>query len=159
MGHIISRIARVTASLFLLRHARGRHAAGRGKKRVQTSRAWSSRQGSRLGRRWRSCGTLPSLRELPPYLVATAGVAIDHTEGKEDHTFTEQVLNWWATNGSKLPTWAEAAQIVFAFSPNSAAAERVFSLLKLMFGDQQMSALADIIRTALMLRYHELAVG
>ena len=31
--------------------------------------------------------------------------------------------------------------------------ERVFSLLKSMFGDQQMSTLADVIRAALMLRY------
>ena len=43
-------------------------------------------------------------------------------------------------------------QIVGSFTPNSAAAERVFSLLKLMFGDTQMSALADMIQTALMLK-------
>jgi hypothetical protein len=99
------------------------------------------------------------LRELPAYLTATAGVVIDHTEGKEDHSFTEQVLKWWATNGSKFPAWAEAAQIVFAFTPNSAAAERVFSLLKLMFGDQQAHLLADIIQAALMLRYNKRQVG
>ena len=34
--------------------------------------------------------------------------------------------------------------IVFAFTPNSAAAERVFSLLTATFGDQQMVTLADI---------------
>ena len=53
----------------------------------------------------------------------------------------------------------EAAQIVFAFTPNSAAAERTFSLLKSMFGDQQLDTLADIIQTALMLRINERAVG
>ena len=64
------------------------------------------------------------------------------------------------TNSSKFPAWAEAARIVFAFSPNSAAAERIFSLLKVMFGDQQMTALvADIIETALMLRYNKRVVG
>ena len=52
-----------------------------------------------------------------------------------------------------------AAEIVFAFTPNSAAAERVFSLLKAMFGDQQLGALADIIQTALMLRYNKRNVG
>ena len=98
-------------------------------------------------------------RELPAYLVATAGVVIDHTESKDDHTFTNQVLRWWAANGSKFPAWAEAAQIVFAFTPNSAAAERVFSMLKAMFGDQQMEALADMIQTALMLRYNKRSVG
>ena len=39
------------------------------------------------------------------------------------------------------PKWAYAARIAFALSPNSASCERVFSALKLMFGDQQMSAL------------------
>jgi hypothetical protein len=51
------------------------------------------------------------------------------------------------------------AQIVFAFTPNSAAAERVFSMLKAMFGDQQMETLADIIQTALMLRINQRKVG
>ena len=41
----------------------------------------------------------------------------------------------------------------------SAAAERVFSLLKLMFGDTQMSALADMIQAALMLNYNARKVG
>ena len=41
----------------------------------------------------------------------------------------------------------------------AASCERVFALLKLMFGDQQMTALADIIQSALMLRYNKRAVG
>ena len=44
-------------------------------------------------------------------------------------------------------------------SPNSASCERVFSLLKLMWGDQQMSTLADAIRASLMLRYNDRVVG
>ena len=36
---------------------------------------------------------------------------------------------------------------------------RVFSLLKLMFGDQQMTSLADMIQAALMLRYNKRTVG
>ena len=58
-----------------------------------------------------------------------------------------------------VAAWAEVAQIVFAFTPNSAAAERVFSMLKAMFGDQQMETLADIIQTALMLRINKRKVG
>ena len=54
---------------------------------------------------------------------------------------------------------ADAARIVFAFTPNSAAAERVLSLLKAMFGDLQMETLADIIQTALMLRINKRKVG
>ena len=50
-------------------------------------------------------------------------------------------------------------QIVGSFTPNSAAAERVFSMLKLMFGDPQISALADMVQAALMLRYNKRKVG
>jgi hypothetical protein len=35
----------------------------------------------------------------------------------------------------------------------------VFSLLKLMFGDLQMSALEDMIQAALMLKYNKRKVG
>ena len=103
--------------------------------------------------------TYALLRELPAYLTAVAGIAINHSEGKEDHSITNQILLWWEVNGSKFPAWAEAAQIVFAFTPNSAAAERVFSQLKSMFGDQQMDTLADIIQAALMLRINKRSVG
>ena len=55
--------------------------------------------------------------------------------------------------------WALAMRIVGSFTPNSAAAERVFSLLKSMFGDEQMWALADMIQAALMLKYNQRNVG
>jgi hypothetical protein len=35
----------------------------------------------------------------------------------------------------------------------------VISLLKLLFGDAQMSALADMIQAALMLKYNQRKVG
>ena len=50
-------------------------------------------------------------------------------------------------------------RIVRSFTPNSAAAERVFSLLKDLFGDQQMLALADYVQAALMLNYNDRKVG
>ena len=45
--------------------------------------------------------------------------------------------------------------MVFALTPNSAASERVFALLKSMFGEEQMSVLADILACALKLRYNK----
>ena len=45
------------------------------------------------------------------------------------------------------------------FAPHTRLAERVFSLLKLMFGEVQMSSLADMIQAALMLRYNGRKVG
>ena len=50
-------------------------------------------------------------------------------------------------------------RIVGSLTPNSAAAERVFSMLKQMFGDMQMRALADMIQAALMLKYNKRTVG
>jgi hypothetical protein len=94
--------------------------------------------------------------ELPAYLSTCAGTAYDHDDVKK---FTGDVLNFWANHGKEFPTWALAMQIVGSFTPNSAAAERAFSLLKLMFGDTQMSALADMIQAALMLRYNKRTVG
>ena len=51
------------------------------------------------------------------------------------------------------------ARIVFALSPNSAACERIFSLLKRFFGDEQMSVLTDYINAALKLAYNKRTVG
>ena len=58
-----------------------------------------------------------------------------------------------------LPAWALAARVVFAISPNSASCERVFALLKNLFGDMQMRALADYVEAALMLNYNDRNVG
>lgn len=52
-----------------------------------------------------------------------------------------------------MTSWALGARVAFAISPNSASCERIFALLKMMFGEEQMSALADYIQAALMLRY------
>ncbi len=74
--------------------------------------------------------------EVPFYLSAcsSASLVVDHGDVKE---FTTKVLKWWAlADKSKFPAWAVAARIVFSFTPNSAACERVFSLLKFIFGDQ-----------------------
>ena len=55
------------------------------------------------------------------------------------------------------------ARIAFALSPTSASCERVFALLKSMFGEalaeDQTRCLADFVRTALMLRYNKRIVG
>ena len=101
---------------------------------------------------------VPKLKaELPLYLAAAA---MAPTFDKADvEAYTKAVLEWWQTNGNSFKSWALAARIVFAISPNSASCERVFSLLKLMFGDQQLSSLADFLRAAIMLRYNARKVG
>ena len=52
-----------------------------------------------------------------------------------------------------------AARIVFAISPNSASCERVFALLRNLFGELQMKSLADYVQAALMLNYNQRSVG
>ena len=59
----------------------------------------------------------------------------------------------------KIPEWSKAARIIFAFSANLAGCERVFSLLKVMFGDQQHTLLADYLQGSLVLRYNARKVG
>ena len=51
--------------------------------------------------------------------------------------YTEKVLCWWRQHGQGFPTWSLAARMAFSISASSAACERVFSLLKQMFGEQQ----------------------
>ena len=58
-----------------------------------------------------------------------------------------------------FPAWAQASRIAFAMSPNSASCERVFALLKEMFGEDQERALADQLKAALMLAYNKRRVG
>ena len=72
------------------------------------------------------------------------------------------MLTWWRTNGSSFKQWALAARTAHCLCNLSEfcfVRERVFSLLKLMYGDQQISTLADAIRAALMLRYNDRVVG
>ena len=82
-------------------------------------------------------------QELPLYLVAAQHAPAFDKSGMD--SYTDAVLKWWRTNGNSFPKWAMAARMAFALSPNSAPCERVFSLVKIMFGDEQMimSALAD----------------
>ena len=94
--------------------------------------------------------------QLPAYLVAASHAAINTLEVDDS---SQGVLEWWRTNGKAFPAWASAARIVFAISPNSASCERVFSLLRVMYGDQQANVLADHLQVSLMSRYNQRIVG
>ena len=88
---------------------------------------------------------------------ARSAPPMDHRDVK---AFTKAVLDFWRKHGTKMPTWRKAAKIVyFAIPPTSAASERVFSLLKAMFGKDQDASLSDLIQGALMLRYNKREVG
>ena len=89
--------------------------------------------------------------ELPDYLQACRGLVIDHGDVGD---FTTSVLKWWASHHKRFPMWAQAARIAFCLSPNSAACERVFSLLQCSFGANRDGSLADQVQASVMLRYN-----
>ena len=82
-------------------------------------------------------------QELPQYIAHSEDLSSDYDP-----------LQWWKSKESVLPTWASCARQVLCIQPSSAAAERVFSLLQVSFGDCQGLALQDYIETALMLQYN-----
>ena len=111
------------------------------------------------------CAAVPALKrvaaaikaEVATYRVATrAAPSIDHSDVD---AFTATVLQFWRSDGTKMPAWRKAAIIIFAIPPTSAASERVFSLLEAMFGKDQDNSLSDLIQAALMLRYNGHNVG
>lgn len=62
--------------------------------------------------------------------------------------------HWWKTNEAELPHWPSAAKMVLVLQPSSAASERVFSILTMLFGHLQDIALQDYIECSLMLQFN-----
>ena len=81
--------------------------------------------------------------ELPTYLSLTTDLSTDI-----------DVPKWWKDHHEELPKWSAAALKAFLVQPSSAAAESVFSLLKNSFGEQQQSALHDLVTATLMVQYN-----
>jgi len=93
-------------------------------------------------------------RELPCYTSAARSVSFS---SDDVDLYTDAVLSFWAqapSGANGMPTWVRAAKIAFAMTPNSASCERVFSMLSVMWGEQQLNSLADAIQASLMLRYN-----
>jgi hypothetical protein len=85
-------------------------------------------------------------RDLPTYTAADNVFCIDHGDVGD---FTRRILRCWKSCVSEVGAWSEAARM----APNSAGAERVFSLLKIPLGSNQETALSDYIRGSIILRY------
>lgn len=82
--------------------------------------------------------------ELPTYLAQAEGVRVE--DGQQ--------LKWWQDHQDQLPHWARAAKLLVLVQPSSAAAERVFSLLRAAFDDRQEAALEDDLEASVMLAYN-----
>ena len=86
---------------------------------------------------------LALLHELPQYLAEA-----------EDASNQTDALQWWQEKATVLPHWVKAFSKVLLVQPSSAASERVFSLLKASFSEQQDGALEDYLEASLMLQYN-----
>jgi len=85
-------------------------------------------------------------RDLPAYVAAASGFSIDHGDVGD---FTEGILGWWKSHATEVGAWGDVALIAFAMTKKSAGAERAFSLLKIIFGNNQNTSLADKIRESM----------
>ena len=65
-----------------------------------------------------------------------------------------ETLYWWKGHKQHLPNWSKALEDVLLVQPSSAAAERVFSMLKASFSHQQDHSLQDYIDTSLFLQFN-----
>ena len=132
-------------------------ASSRERRRRACRRRLTRRRARRAScRRRRRCGT-PGGARTSSTACTDCSRAFDKTSVND---YTEAILGWWrAANCSAFPAWALAARIVFAISPNSASCERVFALLRNLFGELQVNSLADYIQASLMLNYNKRQVG
>ena len=86
--------------------------------------------------------------ELPTYIVKASQIP------DEFDTLSDS-WPWWKSVARELPAWSSAIPKLVVVQPSSAAAERAFSMLTAMFGEQQHDALEDYIETSLMLRVND----
>ena len=77
--------------------------------------------------------------------VRLADKCIDH----------ESVLAFFELHQKELPMFARVSQILSVYATSSAACERVFSMLRTMFGDKQESSLEDYKAAAVQLKYNK----
>ena len=84
--------------------------------------------------------------KLPAYLAATEDLVINTEKRK---------VQWWHNHKDQLPHWISAVKKVLLVQPSSAAAERVFSILKSSFNDQQEQPLVDYLQANVMTQYNK----
>ena len=94
---------------------------------------------------------------------------------KGDPMTPERVVAWWAksvpdpagldltgdaakkykASAGKYPTWRWVVRVLLLIQPSSAAAERVFSLMRRNFNSENLQSKLDIIEATLMVQYNE----
>ena len=82
----------------------------------------------------------------PAYMAAAEDVVIPTEEKK---------VEWWCGHKEQLPPWASAVKQVLFVQPLSPTAERVFSILRAPFNEQQNCALVDYLQASAMSQYNK----
>ena len=75
---------------------------------------------------------------------------------KKNVAVNVELLPWWNNHKVKLAAWYKVVQEAVLLQPSSTGAERVFSMLDSLFGDEQEAALEDYKETSVIMRYNEL---
>jgi len=92
--------------------------------------------------------------DFPQYM---ARAAMFTTSRGSISDFTGDVLKFWKQHRSELNgTWSIATRVVFSISANSAASERVFSIMKRMYGKHsgRDNSLGEQVSTSIKLAYN-----
>ena len=84
--------------------------------------------------------------ELPRYLAVADGAGLQTEEEK---------LQWWSRNEANLPNCSSMVKKVLLVQPSFASAERVFSIMKNFFTNQQDAALEQTVEASVMLYYNQ----
>ena len=116
-----------------------------------------------LGRsEFRAAAFLELVRgEFAAYMRAVQLFGTQRHERDENNILTfhfklEAIMKFWQNNYSLFPNIAKVARFCMTLCPSSAAAERVFSVMKNMFSKQQLTTmLEDYSETGLMLAYNK----
>ena len=86
---------------------------------------------------------------IPPYSERV----VKDAAGKERDSF--DVKEWWVSMREKLPGFFQVLHVILTHTPNSAAAEHLFSILNNLFGSKQTCSRADYIEFSLMKQFNE----
>jgi hypothetical protein len=83
------------------------------------------------------------------------GAPAEENAEPRDEDVCKAIMTFFKNHEKKVPAFAKVAKLLAVIPTSSAAAERVFSLLRRMFDDTQQSTLEDKLELALLLKYND----
>jgi hypothetical protein len=89
--------------------------------------------------------------ELAAYVSAAMDAVRDPARADKR---SDEVSDWWALHAARLPLFSTLMRDVALACPSSAAAERVFSVMRRSFGKGQKTSMEDYIELSCMLQYN-----